>query len=321
MATKAAKRNAWSAFESDDEDGAGPSVAPVQKVGGMTLAEIEERIVRRRFWPFPTEAEESNPSAWPCRSCCPWQCDEGAFWECEHGKWLWVDSWASVPPQTEDHTLEECRGGSCPGHGLYSGGILALHLACQAGIGWGDVVCLDEAEAEAALTPEQRAQKALAKAREEARRQRDMAEAEARKASELVALRPAVQQEHRRYDRRTGKPMPCQYYCYQGVLGREHPAENGWAAGCGYHKKGKCPFFHPDEPEWQVIIGATPMPSRPATPEPEWRSAGGAGGPRSGGGTAFSSPRPGSGGGGSYRGGGGGGGSRASGSGAPRREY
>ena len=56
-----------------------------------------------------------------------------------------------------------------------------------------------------------------------------------------------------------------------------------WESGCAFHKKGKCEFFHPDEPEWQVIIGkVASIAVRPS--EPEWRSAAsGAARPSSGG--------------------------------------
>jgi hypothetical protein len=318
MATKAAKSNAWSAFDSDEEEshchGGGCGSAASSKRGNdlISLEWIAEEIIRRRFWPYPTEEEEKNHTAWPCRSCCPWLCDEGEFWECEHGKWLWVNSWDSVPALPEDHTLAECRGGSCPGHGLMTGGILALHLASEAGVGWGDIMLLEEAAARAAETPKERAARLAEEARKDAVRKAELAEAEIRKAKELVALRSAPP--NRRYDRRTGKPMPCKFFCFQGVVGREHPAERDpktgtmWESGCAYHKKGKCEFFHPDEPEWQVILGkvaSVPASSRPTTPEPEWRTVGSSYAPAAAGAGGGSSSRPSSGGG---RGGGGGGG-------------
>jgi hypothetical protein len=328
MASKYAKSNTWGVFDSDEEDGhcCGGCGSAASKKKGMDMIDLEwlsSEIVRRRFWPYPSEADESNPSAWPCPSCCPWQCDEGEYYECEHGKWLWVDSWDSVPALPEDHTLQECRGGSCRGHGLITGDILALHLCSFAGLMWGDIVLMEEEAARAAETPAERAARLTLEAQKDAKYKRSIAEAEVRKATELVALRSAPP--NRRYDRRTGKPMPCKFFMYQGVLGREHPAERDpktgtmWESGCAYHKKGKCEFFHPDEPEWQVIIGkVAAIPQRPT--EPEWRSAGtngshasaaaGAGGgrPPSGGsaGGGFSRPSSG-GGGGSGRGGFGGG--------------
>ena len=286
MASKYAKSNTWGVFDSDEEDGhcAGGCGSASSKKKGMDVIDLDwlsREIVRHRFWPYPSEEEERNHTAWPCRSCCPWQCDEGEFWECEHGKWLWVDSWDSVPALPEDHTLAECRGGGCRGHGLLTGDILALHLCSEAGLMWGDVVLMEEAAAIAAETPAERAARLALEAKKDAEYKRSVAEAEVRKATELVALRAAPP--NRRYDRRTGKPMPCKFFMYQGVLGREHPAERDpktgtmWESGCAYHKKGKCEFFHPDEPEWQVIIGkVAAIPQRPA--EPEWRTAGGGGG-------------------------------------------
>ncbi len=329
---KSAKSNSWGVFDSDEEDGhchaaagGGCSSVPKKKGFGMDVLDLEwigREIVRRRFWPYPSEEEERSRTAWPCPSCCPWLCDEGEFWECDHGKWLWVASWDSVPALPEDHTLRECRGGSCPGHGLMSGDVLALHLASEAGLMWGDVMVMEEQAALAAETPAERAARVEREAKEAAAMKAYLAEAEVRKAEMLVSSRSAPP--NRRYDRRSGKPMPCQYFCYQGVLGREHPAERDpktgtmWPSGCAYHTKGKCEFFHPDEPEWQVIIGKVAfVPQRPA--EPEWRAAAAAGGgPSSAGGGGFSRPSSGGrppsggsagGGGGSYRGGGGGGGS------------
>lgn len=327
MSSKAkSQRNTWGVLDSDDEDccgGCSHAALPAKKKDLLDGDWLETQIVRRRFWPYPSEAEESEPSAWPCRSCAPWSCDEGAFWECEHGKWIWVESWESLPPLPEDHSLKECRNSSCTQHGLFGGEILGLYLAAEAGISWGDYIWMVEQAALAAETPAQKAARLAAEARKEAERALAIAVSEKKLAAELVKSRPAPQQ--RRYDRRTGKPMPCKFYCFQGVLGREHPAENGWEAGCGFHKKGKCEFFHPDEPEWQIIIGKAPMPSRPSTPEPEWRVAGGAGGPSrpmSGGGSSSSAsfgPRGAGGGGFSRPSSGGGGSSRYSGGGSGRK--
>jgi hypothetical protein len=290
MASKIAKSNLWGVLDSDDEDAVccsssscrhSSSSSSSRTFGGMNLFWLEEQITRKRFWPYPSAAEEDSPSAWPCRSCPPWMCDEGEFWECDHGKWVWVESWGSVPPLPWDHTLKECRGGSCSGHGMISADLLPLFLAQEAGLMWGDIMMMEEEAVRAAETPKERAARLAAEARKEAESQRAMAEAEIRKAKELVALRAAPP--NRRYDRRTGKPMPCKFFCFQGVLGREHPAERDpktgtmWDSGCAYHKKGKCEFFHPDEPEWQVILGkvaSVPTSSRPTTPELEWRSVG-----------------------------------------------
>lgn len=310
MATKSAKSNTWAAFDSDEEDGhcCSSRAAVRQKTAfSLDLSDIEQKIVRRRFWPYPSEEEQSTYSGWPCISCCPWMCDEGDFWECEHGKWVFVDSWDSVPVLPEDHSLEECRGGGCSGHGLMSGDILAMHLAMQAGIMWGDLVIMEEEHNLSQETPAERAAREAEAARRDAEARAALARFEIQKAKELVATRSAPPQ--RRYDRRTGKPMPCKFFCYQGVLGKEHPAERDpksgtmWESGCAYHKKGKCEFFHPDEPEWQVILGkvASVTPSRPQTPtEPEWRTVGGGNSSRStpfsGGGSGRSSPYSGGGG-------------------------
>lgn len=291
MASKA--KSTWNTFgvlDSDEEDGCcggcGAAALATKKKGVVDMDWLENEIIRHRYWPYPSEEEESNPSAWPCPTCGPVASDEGAFWECKHGKWLWVESWAAVPALPEDHSLEECRGGSCPGHGLMTGDILALYIGPQAGLMWGDILALEHEAELAAETPAQKAARLAEEARKDAERAAAVAAAEIRKAKELVASRPSPP--NRRYDRRTGKPMPCKFFCFQGVLGKEHPAERDprtgtmWESGCAFHKKGKCEFFHPDEPEWQVILGkveSVAPSSRPTTPpvrssEPEWRTVG-----------------------------------------------
>jgi hypothetical protein len=317
MATKHHNSFALFAEEEDEDHCCGGHGAPSSSSSSsstvsvtrqkMDLDYIQEQIIRRRFWPYPSEEQENDSSALPCHCGPLWMRDEGDFWECEHGKWLWVDSWDSVPPLPENHTLDECRGGSCQGHGLFTRDILQLHLATYAGIMWGDIVLMEEEERLAAENPRQRAARLAAEAKKEAERAASIAAFEVQKAKELVALRAAPP--NRRYDRRTGKPMPCKFFMYQGVLGKEHPAERDpktgtmWDSGCAFHKKGKCEFFHPDEPEWQVIIGkvasvpsSSSSSSRPATPEPEWRSVGSNGRPplhsrpSSGGSSGRSSP-------------------------------
>ena len=62
-----------------------------------------------------------------------------------------------------------------------------------------------------------------------------------------------------KYTDRNGKltlkiRAPCKWYCHNGHVGEEHPAENGYEAGCRDYKKNKCPFYHPDEVEWQNVI-------------------------------------------------------------------
>jgi hypothetical protein len=43
----------------------------------------------------------------------------------------------------------------------------------------------------------------------------------------------------------------CKYYRDNGI---PEPAREGWEAGCGYHKEGKCTHVHPDEPGWEAAV-------------------------------------------------------------------
>ena len=214
---------------------------------------LEYKILRSRFWVWPLD--ESAHGAWPC--CCsdPAHAVEGdgekTFWECPHGKWEFISSWDSVPALPEDHPLDQCRGGDCDKHGLYQGVLLELHLSTLMGIGWGDIMWQWEQEALARMTPQERMALAVRQEAEEKARKKAIAEAEVRKAKDIQQMHKKPMQ--RMYDRRTGKPLACKW--------AEHPAENGWPAGCGKHAEGVCPYFHTDEPEWAIIKGKAPLAS------------------------------------------------------------
>jgi hypothetical protein len=211
---------------------------------------LEYKILRSRFWVWPVD--ESIKGAWPCHCSDPAHAVEGdgqeTFWECTHGKWAFIDSWDSLPPLAEDHCLNDCRGGSCKNHGLYQGLMLDLHLSSLVGIGWGDIIYQWEQEALARLSPHERMALAVRRESEDKAFKKSLADSEIRKAVDLQTFKKSSLQ--RMYDRRTGKPMPCKW--------ADHPAENGWAAGCGKHHQGVCPYFHKDEPEWALIRGSVP---------------------------------------------------------------
>lgn len=211
---------------------------------------LEYKIIRSRFWVWPVD--ESVKGAWPCNCSDPAHAVESedgkTLWECPHGKWEFLDSWDSVPALAWDHDLDECRGGSCKGHGLYEGLLLDLYLSSFVGIGWGDIICQWEQEALDRLTPQERMVRAARLEAEDKVFQKSIADSEVRKAVDLKAFKKANMQ--RMYDRRTGKPLACKW--------ADHPAENGWAAGCGKHHEGVCPYFHKDEPEWAIIRGSVP---------------------------------------------------------------
>jgi hypothetical protein len=47
--------------------------------------------------------------------------------------------------------------------------------------------------------------------------------------------------------------IACKYFRDNGT---PEPARDGWEPGCGYHKEGKCPCIHPDEPGWDAAVAA-----------------------------------------------------------------
>ena len=247
MASKTKASFNFSAFADDSDDESVCSCPHTPEVDSL-----EYKILRSRFWVWPED--ESAAEAWPCRCSDPAFAVEGtaetSFWECPHGKWEFISSWDSLPPLAEDHPLSQCRSTSCKAHGLCQGAILEMELCSQVGIGWGDLVWKWEQEALAALTPQERLALAVRKEAEEKARQKAMAEAEIRKAAQIQQIHKKAMQ--RVYDRRTGEPVACKW--------AEHPAENGWEAGCGKHREGCCPYFHPDEPEWAIIKGRAPLP-------------------------------------------------------------
>lgn len=246
MATKNKTTTRFSAFQDlDSEDS--HSCCSCHTHDGPEPDSFEFKLLRSRYWAWPED--ETAKDAWPC--CCtdPAFAVEGdgssSFWECSHGKWEFVPSWEELPPLAEDHSIEECRGGECLNHGLFSGVLLQLYLSSQIGMGWGDIIYQEEQKALAQMTPQERAALLVKQAVEEKARIKSIAEHEIRKAKEIQQMqkKPLA----RMYDRRTGKPLACKW--------AEHPAENGWEAGCGKHREGCCPYFHTDEPEWAIIKG------------------------------------------------------------------
>lgn len=246
MATKIKTTMRFSALEDlDTEDS--HSCCSCHTHDAPAPGSFEDKLLRSRYWPWPED--ESAKNAWPCRCSDPAFAVEGdgssSFWDCSHGRWEFVPSWDELPPLAEDHSVEECRGGDCVNHGLLSGVLLQLFLATQIGMGWGDIIYQQEQEALSKMTATERAALVLKQAAEDKARLRQMAEAEVRKAKDIQQIHKKPMA--RMYDRRTGKPLACKW--------AEHPAENGWEAGCGKHREGVCPYFHPGEAEWAIIKG------------------------------------------------------------------
>jgi hypothetical protein len=212
---------------------------------------LYEQVVLKHYWPL----SKAYNDQYPCACSDPGHSDEGDHWECEHGLWTYITSDADMAHKKPGHTVTQCLG-NCAEHPLLYGDILDLHLAMDLGIGWGDLICDQERAALAAETAAERAERVRRRAEEDHARLVALAESEIRKAKSIAQIQRAPMK--RMMDKKTGKPLPCKW--------AHTPAENGWPAGCGKHREHVCPYFHPDEPEWNVIMGKVAW-----TPAPAWR--------------------------------------------------
>lgn len=226
----------------------------------MTLA---QQYIETHFWPLKKAAAEE----YPCKCSDPAHCDEGSFWECSHGRWDFYETEADLPHNKPEHSADECLG-NCSQHCLLTGAVLELHLAALCGKSWGDVMYDAEQAELAAETPAQRDARVAKRAAADFGFKKAAVDEILRSKASMVKARPL----NKRFDRRTGKPMPCRFHCYHGVIGKEHPEEIDpktgfpWPAGCAEHRVGACPFFHPDEKEWDIIIGKVAFSATP-----DWR--------------------------------------------------
>jgi hypothetical protein len=129
------------------------------------------------------------------------------------------------------------------------------------GLLWGDIIMEWDAAQKAAETPAQRAARLDREAAEERRRVAAIKASEAAKVETVVASMRAIEPSAKsRLPIHRHGLKPCRYFCQDGVLGKPAPAQRCpksgmlWPAGCAPHLKKRCEFFHPDEPEWALIV-------------------------------------------------------------------
>ena len=136
-----------------------------------------------------------------------------------------------------------------------------------------------KAKEQAAIQEEKdREHKLKIAAMEEAAR-KAIAEDKARVAAALAARQVATVKNGR----------ACKYFRNDGS---PEPAQEGWVAGCGYHKEGKCPCIHPDEPGWDEAVANRKAHGRPPSHHHggnrSYTTGGGVGFRKPNGGTRFS---------------------------------
>lgn len=247
-----------------------------------------------------------------CPHCDPGMAmDQDSFWRCDHMQRLVVDE---EPSLGRPHDGRVCPG-NCPQHPLVevSGYMRLFQNATLTGLWWGDVMlALDEAERDA----ETSAQRAARLVREAVEREAARIDSEASAVSYHVQKCASVY-----CDRSGGLKKTVLRKCKWD----DHPAENGFPAGCAAHHKGACPWVHKSQPELMKELLAGSSGSRPASASNmrDFSALGAPARPGSGGRPpVHNGSRPSSGGfasGGSR--GAGSGGSRAAGSGVPARHY
>lgn len=238
-----------------------------------------------------TNMSSHGPSFWvydanghACSKGCDagYSMDDDGFWRCMHGQWRVIDE---IPSANRPHHPNVCPG-NCPYHPLLNKMIRDFYRAEDAGIFWGDLILEWDRAALAAETPAQRSARLDAEAREERRRQAEMKRSEELKVESVIAAMPKIP-ERAKWNHPTHRHglKPCRYFnacscdrpecrlngcngkwakeplkTCKNVMGKAAPAQKDpksgmwWPAGCAPHLKGKCEFFHPDEPEWAMIV-------------------------------------------------------------------
>lgn len=199
----------------------------------LTLKSLQETAP---FWVFHADVG-------PCEFCDPaMSMDTDGFWRCAHAQRLVVDE---VPVVGRPHDGRVCPG-NCAQHPLVdaSGPLRLFMNAALTGGWWGDVMSALEEAAREAETP---AQKAAREAREAAEK------AEAQKASEAKMVSYHIEKCASVYCDRSGALKKT---VLRMCKWDDHPAENGYPAGCAAHHKGACPWVHKDQPELMRELNA-----------------------------------------------------------------
>jgi len=264
-------------------------LACIHTLASPAAFDLARVLMRPRFWLWP--ADWDDHAQWPCACSDPGHAldtENGkSVFSCSHGSWLMVDSPAEAMPRDEDLlwgdllTIQErIDYEALPAH------VRAAREAAQARESMAmSVAAEDLATHRARLAAETAASFAAASAEWEAEagsrgRHRhtggscSSSHSSAAAGAGGAARGPvaATRLVGKRYDRKTGIPMPCRCHAHDGVPGNIAPASSGvnkkgeafsYPAGCQQHEdfsagrtKVDCPFFHIGDAEWRVIISA-----------------------------------------------------------------
>lgn len=275
-----------------DSDGEEEAVAPcscqdlvcVHTIISAEALVLAQSALKRRFWLWPETADFDNAEAWPCCCTAPVHAldieGDESFYECSHGRWLMVNtpveaelkpeaiSWGDAWWFEEQIRLSKLS----PAELAERERQRALESAAMA-----------ERHAEqlahaAKLAAETKASFAAAQAgwEDEAKHRRGRRDSGSTHSSAHAAAGagggPAPRIAGKRYDRKTGLPMPCRCHAHDGVPGQIAPASSGvnkkgekfsYPAGCQQHDDfvaGRttvdCNFFHIGDSEWRIILAA-----------------------------------------------------------------
>ncbi len=199
------------------------------------------------FWVF-------NDAEGACPYCDPaFSMDNDGFWRCPHMQRLVVEEY---PSAERPHDGRVCPG-NCRMHTLVdpSGALYLWQNATLTGITWGDLMLAElDAEREKETSAQRTARLALeALERETARIDQEKAQVNyhVQKCASVYC------------DRSGGLKKTVLRKCKWD----DHPAENGFPAGCAAHKKGACPWVHKDQSALmaEFLAGSRPSSSGSAS--------------------------------------------------------
>ena len=271
-------------------------LACIHTLASPAAFELARSLMRPRFWLWPLNWDDHEQ--WPCVCSDPAHAldeDNGkTVYSCSHGTWLMVGSAAEATPRDEDllwgdlvTIQEQLDFEALPAH------IRAERIAAAAAESKAmAAACLDIEAHRARMAAETAASFAAASKEWEAeassrgrhhRRDSGSAHSSAFAGAGAGGSRaagagsavgagagPAPRVAGKRYDRKTGLPMPCRCHAHDGVPGNIAPASSGvnkkgeafsYPAGCQQHEDFvarrttvDCPFFHIGDTEWRIII-------------------------------------------------------------------
>jgi len=216
----------------------------------LTLAPLLSS--RKPYWVFDANGHACSHDCDPA-----WSMDQDGFWRCYHGQWRVV---YEEPCSSRPHHANLCQG-RCKQHPLIDEQMALFFNAEDAGILWGDIIMEMEYAAKASETAAERSARLDREAAEERKRAAAIKASEVSKVESVVSAMRAIEPSAKsRLPIHRHGLKPCRYFCQDGVLGKPAPAQKDpksgmwWPAGCAPHLKKRCEFFHPDEPEWALIV-------------------------------------------------------------------